>query len=231
MKGEVRLRIRGLMPEKLLERAMDMGVRFARVRPGRGHTLVVDVSAGDARKLVRLCGRFSIPVEVISRRGRSALRRWLKRRWTLGIGLIAALMVCWLGLGRIWRIDVRFTGDAADRGDKSTFIELLEVRGIRPGANRDIDTAMLAEELLAGAGDYSYVGARVQGVVLQIEAAPGFAYMRFNRPELLQLFAEAATAIRGRETRAQLVDRKPRQQVNRSLDELRAFKEVHFIES
>ena len=172
MKGEVRLRIRGLMPEKLLERAMDMGVRFARVRPGRGHTLVVDVSAGDARKLVRLCGRFSIPVEVISHRGGSAFRRWLKRRWTLGVGLIAALTVCWLGLGRIWRIDVRFTGDAAERGDRSTFLELLEDRGIRPGASRDIDTATLSEELLAGAGDYSYVGARVQGVVLQIEAAP-----------------------------------------------------------
>ena len=172
MKGEVRLRIRGLMPEKLLERAMDMGVRFARIRTGRDHTLLVDVGEGDARKLIKLCGRFSIPVEVVSRRGRSALRRWLRRRWTLGVGLIAALMVCWLGLGRIWRIDVRFTGDAADRGDISTFLELLEDRGICPGANRDIDTATLAEELLAGAGDYSYVGARVQGVVLQIEAAP-----------------------------------------------------------
>ena len=71
----------------------------------------------------------------------------------------------------------------------------------------------------------------MKGEALQIEAAPGFAYMRFNRPELLQLFAEAATAIRGRETRAQLIDRKPRQQSNHSLDELRAFKEVHFIES
>ena len=71
----------------------------------------------------------------------------------------------------------------------------------------------------------------MKGEALQIEAAPGYAYMRFNRPELLQLFSEAATAIRGRETRVQLIDRKPRQQVNRSLDELRAFKEVHFIES
>ncbi|MGX8692727.1 MAG: DNA polymerase III subunit gamma/tau [Clostridia bacterium] len=70
----------------------------------------------------------------------------------------------------------------------------------------------------------------MKGELLQIEAAPGYAYMRFNRPELLQAFAETATAIRGRETRVQLADRKPRQQAGRSLDELRGFQEVHFIE-
>ena len=70
----------------------------------------------------------------------------------------------------------------------------------------------------------------MKGELLQIEAAPGYAYMRFNRPELLQLIAEAATAIRGRATRAQLVENKPRQGGNRSLDELRGFKEVHFVE-
>ena len=70
----------------------------------------------------------------------------------------------------------------------------------------------------------------LKGDVLQIEAAPGYAYMRFNRPELLQQFTETAAAIRGRETRVVLADRKPRQESGRSLDELRAFQEVHFIE-
>ena len=71
----------------------------------------------------------------------------------------------------------------------------------------------------------------LSGDTLQVEAAPGYAYMRFNRPELLQLLGETATALRGRATRVQLADRKPRQQSGRSLDELRAFQEVHFIES
>ena len=172
MKGEVRLRIRGLMPEKLLQRAMDMGVRFARAGTGTEHVLIVDVSEGDARKLMKLCRRFSIPVEIVSRRGGSAFRHWLSRRWTLGVGLLAAGALCWLFLGRLWRIDIRFTGDAAGLGDASVFMELLEERDIRPGSGREIDTSQLAEELLAEAGDYSYVGARVRGVILQIEAAP-----------------------------------------------------------
>lgn len=172
MKGEVRLRIRGLMPEKLLQRAMDMGVRFARAGAGEEHVLLVDVSERDARRLMKLCRRFSIPVEVVSRRGGSALRRWLSRRWTLGVGLLAAAALCGLFLGRLLRIDIRFTGDAAELGDPSVFESLLAERGIRPGAGRDIDTSRLSEELLAEAGNYSYVGARVKGVTLQIEAAP-----------------------------------------------------------
>ena len=71
----------------------------------------------------------------------------------------------------------------------------------------------------------------LSGDTLQVEAAPGYAHMRFNRPELLQQIGETATALRGRATLVQLIDRKPRQQSGRSLDELRAFKEVHFIES
>lgn len=172
MKGEVRLRIRGLMPEKLLQRAMDMGIRFARVDTKESHVLLADLSERDARRLMKLCQRFSIPVEIVSRRGGSAFRRWLSRRWTLGVGLAVAVALCWLFLGRLWRVDIRFTGDAAERGDASVFTALLEERGIRPGANLNIDTTQLAEELLAEAGDYSYVGARLRGVTLQIEAAP-----------------------------------------------------------
>ena len=172
MKGEVRLRIRGLMPEKLLQRAMEMGVRFARAGTGEGHVLMVDVSERDARRLMKLCSRFSIPAEIVSRRGGSALRHWLSRRWTLGLGLLAGAVLCWLFLGRLWRIEIRFTGDAAGMGEPSVFEGLLEARGIRPGAGRAIDTARLSEELLSEAGDYSYVGARVKGVTLQIEAAP-----------------------------------------------------------
>ena len=70
----------------------------------------------------------------------------------------------------------------------------------------------------------------LRGDVLQIDAAPGYAYMRFNKPELLQLIGETAGAIRGSGIRVQLAENKPRQGSGRSLDELRPFKEVHFVE-
>ena len=92
---------------------------------------------------------------------------------------------------------------------------------LAPRLTMELRTILQNPDLILGA---------LKGDVLQIEAAPGYAYMRFNRPELLQLFTETADAIRGRETRVLLADRKPRQESGRSLDELRAFEEVHFIE-
>ena len=75
----MRLRIRGLMPEKLTERALDQGVTFKRLSVGDDHILTVEVGERDARRLLRLCRRFSIPAEVVSRRGGSALQQWLRR--------------------------------------------------------------------------------------------------------------------------------------------------------
>ena len=92
---------------------------------------------------------------------------------------------------------------------------------LAPRLTMELRTILNNPDLILGA---------MKGEILQIEAAPGYAYGRFNKPELLQAIAETATALRGRETRVQLADQKPRQQAGRSLDELRGFREVHFIE-
>lgn len=172
MKGEVLLRIRGLMPEKLIERAREHGVTFQSIAPQGDHEIVVGVNARDAEKLTALCHRFSIPCQVLSRRGKSALVPALRRRWTLLVGILLALGFCWAFLGHIWRVDIRFTGDAAALGNVEEISSILHELGVKPGVSRDIDAKLLSEELLARAEDFSYVGARVEGVRLLIEAAP-----------------------------------------------------------
>lgn len=172
MSDTVRLRIRGLMPEKLIERAREMDVTFQRIEPQGDHAIVVEVGARDAEKLSALCRRFSIPCEVLSRRGRSALMSWFKKRWTLSIGLLVMLSACWLMLGHVWRVDIAFIGDAAARGDADEVAAMLRSIGVHPGMSRDIDTKLLAQELTAREMGLSYVGARVEGVRLLIEAAP-----------------------------------------------------------
>ena len=168
---EVLIRARCLLPEVLMQRAMDAGVCFIAVKPmERG--LVLKLRAGDAKRFMKLCERYAIPAEVLSRRGGSALRLWLRRRWTVLIGLLAGLMACAWFLGHIWVIDIAFTGDAADLGDAAAVTALLRSMGVRPGISRRLDTAALSDALAAAAADYSYVGARVDGVRLFIEAAP-----------------------------------------------------------
>ena len=172
MTDEVRLRIRGLMPEKLIERAREMGVRFQAIEPLGDHAILVGVSAADAVKLRALCERFSIPCEEVSRRGKSAVIRRIRRRWTLLVGVMVMLAVCWLFLGRIWRIDVSFLGDSSDLGDRDAILSVLEDMGIRPGIPSDIDMKLLSQELTARNPSLSAALMRVEGVRLLVEAVP-----------------------------------------------------------
>ena len=65
---------------------------------------------------------------------------------------------------------------------------------------------------------------------LHIRVVPGFLYTRFNRQEVMGKFSAAATELAGREVHAVLeeLSDKPAE-AKRSLEDLKAFKEVHFI--
>ena len=172
MRSEVTLRAECLMPEKLLERALDNGARFDAVHLDGRHGLIVDCGAESAGILLEECRRFSLPAETLSLRGRSAFVDYACRRRTLPIGLMVFAALCWLFLGRIWWIDIAFTGEAARLGDAASLRRAIESAGIHPGMDRGFDFDALGQSLRADAGDYSYVGVRPRGVRLLIEAVP-----------------------------------------------------------
>ena len=93
MTSEVCLRVEGMMPEKLIQRALAMSVTFGEIRRPDARTLIVWVSAADAKRMTKLCRRFSIPVKIVSRRGGSALMKALRRRWTLMPGLALGALI------------------------------------------------------------------------------------------------------------------------------------------
>jgi hypothetical protein len=68
----------------------------------------------------------------------------------------------------------------------------------------------------------------LDGDMLQLEVEPGFYYGRFNRPDVLDAFAAAASEAAGRKISCQIRERRPIQKEPRSLDELRQFPEVRF---
>ena len=77
--------------------------------------------------------------------------------------------------------------------------------------------------------DSASVRGKIENGTLRIEVAPGFLYGRFNRQDVLAKFSEAATALAGKEIHALLSELHDEPRPQRSLDELKQFKEVKFI--
>lgn len=77
--------------------------------------------------------------------------------------------------------------------------------------------------------DPAKVRAKVTADAVCIEALPGFVYTSMNRQDTLQALAAAARKLSGREMRVQLTELKNEERAVRSLEELRAHKEVKFI--
>ena len=78
--------------------------------------------------------------------------------------------------------------------------------------------------------DPKTVRARLEGQVLKIEVMPGFLFGRFNKPEVLAKFSEAASRLAGREIRTALSELTDDPEApRRSLEDLKEFKEVRFV--
>lgn len=172
MKGDVTVRAECLLPERLVERALREGARFQALKKPDGRTLIARCDAASADTLLQLCRRFAVPAAVVSRRGSSAFRMWARRRRTLLAALVVFAAVCWLFLGRVWIVRVGFSGENAALGDPGDIRAALDEMGVRPGMSRRFDAGLLAEALRARCDGYSFVGARVQGVRLAIDAVP-----------------------------------------------------------
>ena len=171
MNHDLRLRVEGAYPERLIERCLRQGARFARVRRSGQRTLILDTDARSAEIVLALCKRYGLNHRVLRHGGLSALVHRMRRRWTLALGLILCAALCWGFLSRIWVIDVRFTGSIP--GSEASLRRCIAEQGLRPGmAASAVDAELLQKRLLAEAGDYSFIGVRVQGIRLLVEASP-----------------------------------------------------------
>lgn len=181
MNGDVRLRVEGLMLERLIQRALNEGARFRRIERTGPRTLVLETDPAGAAVMTRLCERFSISCAVIDHRGRDAMLRRLKQRSTLLAGMLVCLTVVSLFLSRVWLIDVELTGSRT--ASVQSVEQALERLGVRVGMSKsEVDPALLTDELAAESPDFSFVGVRLQGVRLLVEVSPAIA-----APEVYEL--------------------------------------------
>ena len=89
---------------------------------------------------------------------------------------------------------------------------------------------MLPMDLRPWLNDAQCVRGRLDGPILRLEVVPGFLYGRFNKQSVLGKLAEAAGALAGHEVRAALSELSGDAAASgRSLEDLKAFKEVRFV--
>ena len=181
----IRLRVEGLMLERLLARAMEQGATFARVERDGERALTLDTSGRGARVVRALCERHALRVEEVRVTGLDAFKRFCLRRWTLLPGaMLGAALLC-LYLQRIWIVDISFVGERPAGSSEADVRAMVAEMGVRPGMlARDVDTDRLELTLSARSEEFSFVGARVQGVRLLVEVAPSL-----EAPEVYDLDA------------------------------------------
>lgn len=173
MKGDYLLRVEGTYPEKLLERALQQGASFARVQREGSRTMLLSADPYSADILMKLCKRYGIHAKVLRHGGLSAFVQRAKKRWTICLGLALCLVLSFGFLGRIWIVDVCFTGSASSHGNTDAIRRRVLEYGITTGMpSAALDTDRLQAQLMAEAGNYSYIGVRRQGIRLLVELSP-----------------------------------------------------------
>lgn len=88
---------------------------------------------------------------------------------------------------------------------------------------------MLPYDIRLHLEDGERVSGQVEGNTLFLETNNSFLSQRFQRQDILQSFMNAARSVCGREMRVQIREMLSDEHRARSLDELKQFKEVHFI--
>ena len=169
MKRDVMLRVEGAMLDRLLQRALDAGAEFGRVQRLSARAMRFETNERGAEILTELCRKYHLNLRVLHRGGAPALWRRLRARWTLLPGLLLGALICALLLSRVWIIDVDLgSGDAALEAQLRARIAEL---GVKPGMPRwAVDTSLLEKQLAATAQECGFVGVRLQGVCLRVEA-------------------------------------------------------------
>ena len=138
------IRVQGLMLERLMDAALQQGMRFKRgERPG-DRSLLLLMAEGQVPRFTALCERAGIEFEEVSSQGINHLTRRAKARWSLVLSLILCLCALYMVSGRIWLIEAQVVD-----GDSAEQMELLQAAreaGLYPGmAQSDLKACFPAD--------------------------------------------------------------------------------------
>ncbi|NLG25489.1 MAG: sporulation protein YqfD [Clostridiales bacterium] len=170
MLDRVTVRVRGLMLERLIDRAVAQGARISRAERTGGRELTVVTTASGAAAIEALAEKHGLEAERLAEQGWPRIRRRLADRAPLLVGLVLVLIALQLLSARIWLIDVVALDDS--RASRASAARALHDLGVVPGASSaSLDPDALALSIQLAAPDLRYAGVRLRGVRLTVEVA------------------------------------------------------------
>ena len=166
MSGPIELRFRGLMAEKLIDRARQEGIRIELAEKVSPRETILKTGDKEAQRIMAMAEKYKLDVKILRVGGLPRIKRVLVQRMAMALSLMFFIGVLMLMAGRAWLVEVRLTG-----AEPYNLERAMRKAGVQVGMDlTGLDAHLLSQELMASAGDLAYVGVSRQGVRLLIEA-------------------------------------------------------------
>jgi similar to stage IV sporulation protein len=175
MRSAAVLAYRGFMPEKFIAHALAGGVRMLKIQRCEDGEVRFFLTERNAEKLMELARRRALNVRWVAHSARGEAKRAALRR----ISLVPAFAIfVWLlcaAASRVWLIEFtidRISADTLSLHDGGQALSrAISALGVRPGVPKSlIDTDDMEMALLREAPEYAYIGVKLTGVRLSVEA-------------------------------------------------------------
>ena len=165
LKGYVIIRIEGLCTARFLKRIADAGIRVSNVRKIDEASIRFSVPARRFSALRKLRRGLPLRLHIIGRGGLPFLLLKLRKRPVLWIGTCLLFIGIVILSQRIWIIRM----DETNHVDPEQVLQLLDERGIRPGARLEGPILITAaNDLSAQIKDAAWIGLDREGILLNV---------------------------------------------------------------
>lgn len=165
VKGMVRIRIRGAMPEKFVNLCIAQHILLWRIIKCQDD-LYANIRLSDFFQIRRIIRVSNVRISVVSYWGLPFIIKRIKRRKMMLIGAVIALVVINVMASFIWFVDV--TGNKYISADKVK--EIAEQQGLKPGIGKDnINAKQIEKSILLNIPEIAWAGINFTGTRAEIE--------------------------------------------------------------
>ncbi|AJD26578.1 sporulation protein YqfD [Clostridium botulinum] len=165
--ANITIEIQSMIPERFINLLWKNGVKVKNVVKTNVTTFVLDIDLKDYAVMDNIARRTGTKVTIVKRKGISFLILFLKRRFSLVIGIFIFSFIIYFMSTFIWDIDITSTNGVTPYEIR----QQLKKYGIKPGINKNtIDVYKLEEKLIKDIDNIMWVKARIEGGKLVVKA-------------------------------------------------------------